>query len=385
MSGSVRHTRAAVAVVFIAGLLVLTHASLAGATTPGAAPATASDARALLGVSCAGTRDCWAVGWQETGSVTRTLTERWNGSAWKVAASPNVADALQTLLVSVSCPSLSDCWAGGYAEDAAGNETPIAEHWHSGKWSLGVLPEPKGSQSTGLTGISCPTTTRCWAAGATNPGNPGEQSVMEHWKDNRWSIVADSVAGTGATRSVSCVSDTNCWAVGVRSTGRTFAEHWRGRKWSVARTPGAGGFNAIACRRNACMAVGNTDTQFGLAERWNGTRWSVTPTRVPAGATFSYYAGVSCRTSSSCFLVGYYATKAGGDRTIIERWQHSKWSTIKNPEPTGRGRSAMEGVFCGSASVCWAVGLRQKVADVTPPVTLAERWNGVRWSVVRTP
>ena len=50
-------------------------------------------ASALEGVSCCGAAFCVAIGQNQTGTVTSTLVELWNGSAWSIVTSPNGSTA----------------------------------------------------------------------------------------------------------------------------------------------------------------------------------------------------------------------------------------------------------------------------------------------------
>jgi hypothetical protein len=117
-----------------------------------------------------------------------------------------------------------------------------------------------------------------------------------------------------------------------------------------------------------------------LAERWNGTKWSIEQTPDPAGSS-SYLTGVSCVSASACTAVGYYLKYHFGvssEVTLAERWNGTKWSIEHTPrEPTGGSSGRLFGVSCVSASACTAVGEGR--------LTLAERWNGTKWSIEHTP
>jgi hypothetical protein len=93
--------------------------------------------------------------------------------------------------------------------------------------------------------------------------------------------------------------------------------------------------------------------------------------------TISTLPGVSCATSISCFAVGL-----ANIQTLIERWQGSKWVQVTSPNPTGATSSSLHAVFCLSPAACWAVGRFTKTG---PDISLAEYWNGRRWSIVQTP
>ena len=75
---------------------------------------------ALLAVTALGTNNVWAAGLQLGRS---TVIEHWNGTSWKVVASPNTGTA--TALNSISAISPSDIWAAGCAACGdVGSNTP---------------------------------------------------------------------------------------------------------------------------------------------------------------------------------------------------------------------------------------------------------------------
>ena len=51
----------------------------------------------------------------------------------------------------------------------------------------------------------------------------------------------------------------------------------------------------------------------------------------------------------------------------------------------GAASASLRAVFCLSPGACWAVGASAKREVTSPDSTLAEHWNGRRWSIVRTP
>jgi hypothetical protein len=66
----------------------------------------------LLSVSCPSDSDCVAVGVYSSGG---TVVERWNGSNWALVASPDRSNTVSALL-GVSCTSATNCLAVGNAE-----------------------------------------------------------------------------------------------------------------------------------------------------------------------------------------------------------------------------------------------------------------------------
>ena len=140
----------------------------------------------------------------------------------------------------------------------------------------------------------------------------------------------------------------------------------------------------VSCTgRKECTATGLAATRTGknykpLAERWNGTTWTVqtTPTTNSGGylgAALS--AGVSCTSSTACMAAGFsYTAKAS--RLLGEGWNGRTWTIQPDSTPAVAGDPA--GIACTWAKDCTAVGSRSS------GMTLAEHWNGRRWSAVTT-
>ena len=123
-----------------------------------------------------------------------------------------------------------------------------------------------------------------------------------------------------------------------------------------------------------------------LAEAWNGTRWVVQATPNPPGATLNDLVSVSCTSPKACMAIGetevYSKHSPGPELTLAEAWNGFKWSIL--PTPAVEGTTAnLAGVSCTSASVCTAVGSYETSNNNLVP--LAEGWNGTRWAIESTP
>ena len=73
-------------------------------------------------------------------------------------------------------------------------------------------------------------------------------------------------------------------------------------------------------------------------------------------------------------------------KTLAERWDGSKWSVVSTPALSKEGRPSLRSVSCHSASSCVAVG--SLPSPWYPPegeTTIVEAWNGVEWAVQASP
>jgi hypothetical protein len=260
-------------------------------------------------------------------------------------------------------------------------------------------PMPVGVFSNGGA-VSCPRRSDCLIVGSAGP-NPASGGVLAaHWNGRSISALpapSPKSAASSVLNAISCASAARCLAVGSSDTAagdaRTLAESWNGSRWSIVRSPNPKGspdseLNAISCRRpTACVAVGlyvnRKSVSLSLAESWNGSRWSIVRSPNPKGSTGSGLTGVSCASASKCMAVGSYTGRSEVNKTLAEAWNGSRWSVIASPNPKGSTGSFLAGVSCFRRSACKAVGTYGNSSGVN--VALAESWNGAHWKVVSSP
>jgi hypothetical protein len=81
---------------------------------------------------------------------------------------------------------------------------------------------------------------------------------------------------------------------------------------------------------------------------------------------------VSCTAGGACTATGDTAT-ASANATLAQRWNGTKWSIQRTPNPKGGSSIELAGVSCAAVRVCTAVG---QYYNGTATLTLAERWKG---------
>ena len=118
-------------------------------------------------------------------SFQKTLVEHWNGTSWSIMTSPNPAAAADALLNGVSCPSTTSCYAVGSYTDFP---KQLVERWNGSTWSIVTTPSPPGTTNSSLSGVSCPSTTSCYAVGYYF-GSSTNTILVEHWNGTRWSVM----------------------------------------------------------------------------------------------------------------------------------------------------------------------------------------------------
>ena len=198
--------------------------------------------------------DAWAVGGPAArGTWTRPVVEHWNGTRWRLAASPASGVSLQA----VAAIDRIDVWAAGGR---------LLEHWDGVSWRRFSVPTVTGLRAVSATGHD-----DVWAVG---------ENVLLHWDGARW---RPSLRAVGLT-DVTALAGDDVWAVGI-SGARFFQLHWNGRRWSryAERVPDSPVFRPVAvvsasgpddvwAAANASGADGPTWPDTVLVH-WDGRAW----------------------------------------------------------------------------------------------------------------
>jgi hypothetical protein len=208
----------------------------------------------LVGLAALASNNVWAVGT----TITGTLVEHWNGSAWNVVTSPNPAGSSTNSLSGITAIAPNDIWAVGSSSSVVGVNTvqsTLVEHWNGSAWT--IVPSPNvAPQRTGvavrdlLTSVTAISPSNVWAAGysidvASGSGQPNK-SLIEHWNGSTWTIVpSPSPQGHNTLTGIAAISASDIWAVGFGSndvsTGIPIDKpellHWNGTVWSSVAAP----------------------------------------------------------------------------------------------------------------------------------------------------
>lgn len=260
-------------------------------------------------------------------------------------------------LSSVSCPSSTTCWAVGSQIEVTTSSGLI--------WSAQSEPGGVG----GLASVSCVSTTTCWAAGS---GAQGGAVIATTDAGQTWSNET-LPSGTPSLSGISCVSSTDCWA--VSSAGNIVATTDGGSTWSAQTTPpGVNALTGISCASASnCWAVGSYSTSTTtvavvISTTNGGTLWSAesspsssttsggTSSGLPVG--LPSFASVSCvagTTNCVAAAAGPSATSADPNPPTTELLSTTggqTWTEAAPPSST----ATYDTVLCESSSDCWAAG-----------------------------
>jgi hypothetical protein len=371
-----------------AGAPQIAAARSCGAAWSTVATKNPSDTAFLYSVDGVAMNDVWAVGdWSEEGSLVQTQIQRWNGTGWNIVPSPSPG-TIGASLGGVDAISANNAWAvGEYIDDEDASRT-LVERWNGSAWT--VVPSPnQGVENNVLSDVAAVGPSDVWAVGNYLDAATGNYRTLSlHWNGAMWSVVPSPSVGTGENNltAVAARSADDVWAVGYRfdpavGAYKTLILHWNGSAWSVVASPNPAPsgdnqlFGVTAFSATGAWAVGYhraADVREALIARWNGTAWTVSPSPDP-GTVDNQLFGIAALAAGDAWTVGTYATNAVRE-PLAEHWDGQAWSVASTPT-VGSGNGAFVTIQLSDLTVIgsqvWAVGFRS-----VPGVgiqTLAER------------
>ena len=376
------------AALLLAAAFALPSAAASGATWSLQTTPEVGATESFEGVSCTTERSCMAVGvYRSEAGATLALTETWDGSSWTQHAAALARGASGGEFFDVSCTSESACTAVGNSlrvlVPPITTRSPIAERWNGREWSVQTLATPAGARAWSIRGVHCSSASACTAVGSLEEAG-GTVILAETWNGTEWSVQT-TPRTSGELDEVSCTSASACTAVG-QTFGEgglilTLAARWDGRAWTVQRTPnGEAEFSFledVSCTTaTSCVAVGETFGRAGtgspLTAVWNGTTWVARAAPTPAETEHSALSGVSCTSERACIAVGLYRTRPEvAIATLAEQWNGERWTVATPPNPRSSRQTTLEAVSCTTSVLCTAVGH----STVAATEALAERFS----------
>jgi len=290
-------------------------------TVPSANPAGPLRSHYLAGVAAVSAHDIWAVGFYDNGgSGTRTLIERWNGTSWKAIKSPNVG-AGNNFLLAVTATSSGSAWAVGHYLKGTTNQT-LVEHWDGKTWKVIKSPSPGGPTSSSiLTGIAATSGHNAWAVGGITSGTVSRTLVMR-WSGTSWKVIKSPEVVGSFLEGVAATSAGNAWAVGYSAQGaasQTLIEHWNGTSWKRVKSPNPGGSTHSNGLTGVAVTSGHHAWAVGqysagtvyktLVEHWDGTSWKRLKSANPGGPAESrFLISVAAQSAGDVWAVGTYGS-----------------------------------------------------------------------------
>jgi hypothetical protein len=144
----------------------------------------------------------------------------------------------------VSCPTTSDCWAAGLGG------TIVATTNGGATWT-----SQRSGTDDWLEGASCPTISDCWAVGF-NYANGHATWLIVATTNGGATWTTQSSGTAGSLSGVSCPTTSDCWAVG--SGGAIVATTNGGASWTAQSSGTSSSLNGVSCPTTSdCWAVGS--------------------------------------------------------------------------------------------------------------------------------
>jgi hypothetical protein len=316
------------------------------------------------------------------------------GSGWSVVPSYNFG-SLDNVLAGVSAASATDAWAvGTYYPSSSGVLATLGEHFDGTRWTAYPLPNV-GVQENVLLAVSMPSGGNAWAVGYYVSGKFAQQTLIEHFDGNIWSVIPAPSPGAlqNILFGVSAVSDSDVWAVGAdqdsNGVWHTLTEHWNGIAWSVVPAVDAGSngnhlYAVNAVSSNNVYAVGQQAgagfPNQALVEHWDGKSWSVITSRADAASALPL--GVTA-TSSSLIIVGQQETDTAPYTTYVAAGVPKALSIQSTPN-AGTGENDLFAAATAADGSTWAVGWDINTTTGNHDPLILQLKNGV-WSLVSSP
>lgn len=296
-------------------------------------------------MTCTSADNCFAGGHYFDPNST-VLIEHWNGSAWSIDRTPNPPGTPSDYIYGIGCATSASCFAVGDAFTAhLGAEDPLTEYWNGSAWSIVPAVRPAGTNVTVFGDVACPAVGDCLAVGTYGADN-GYDHLVEQWNGTAWKIVPNPLSNIpGYLEGITCYSTSDCWASGFTEAASYSAviEHWNGNEWSVVPTPLPARATASFAGNMTCLSTTNCwsggryligKAPYTLVEHWNGHAWAIVPAPTPRDTSSNGLGSVSCTAPADCVAVGTTETVPPRYHTFAEHWNGSTWAIV--PTPYGR-------------------------------------------------
>jgi hypothetical protein len=176
--------------------------------------------------------DAWAVGiWsRDVTKPPQGLIEHWDGSRWRLVASP----AVPAVLLGVSVTAAEDAWAVGesaseYESGYTSHAFAVAEHWDGHRWRR--VPTPR---LRSLAAVAETSADDVWAVGADTSG----AAVVLHRAGSHWQV-RPRLPDHNLV-AVAALSPNDLWVGGsepAKKISRYLEMHWDGKRWSRYSQP----------------------------------------------------------------------------------------------------------------------------------------------------
>ncbi len=333
-------------------------------------------------------------------------------SIFSVQRTPNPNRAGNTLNA-VSAVSPADAWAVGYQNDNNLNESrTLTQHWNGTSWSTVRSPNPGSTpacqgSNTGnfLNAVASIDSNDVWAVGFSFTCTSLLRPMALHWNGTQWTVVATPKLNNNdnaALNGILAFASDDVYAVGYQPAKngavQTLIEHWDGSAWSVVPSPNANNTGNVLMSVSGSSptdiwAVGD-QTAPGIEVRtltlhFDGATWAVVPTPNPVGGSDldqNVLTSVVASAPNDVTAVGFTLANQT-ELTMAQHWNGTKWSVMPTPDKsTALGSlNALRGVTAVSPTDVYAVGFFNDAASAGQDLTLVLHFDGTTWRIISSP
>jgi phosphodiesterase/alkaline phosphatase D-like protein len=354
---------------------------------------TATLPKALNGVACPpASQGCIAVGWTREGEAgERQLhVERGIENSWVDLAMEVPAGAQSSELTNVSCPELDHCAVVG--NSIVEEESAPLFYWGSGlegespEWSAVEVEIPSGATEARLSSVDC--RTACMAVGSYRDSEGVLRPLAIGGSGEALSVPLPKGALDGHLNGVSCLSSSECFAAGGADGGLVVEApllvKWNGSAWSAAALLDPSHYTELSDVSCVTPVEGNkycdAISEGGSAFLGYGGAWRYDDNF--AYASIGPDASVSCLGALSCAAAGSGGPAADSMRAAFRSasilyslyWGDS-WHRHDPPAPGEGIYAGFNDISCAAVEDCTAVGWREDGEPLFP-----WHWDGSEWS-----
>jgi len=342
-------------------------------------------------ISCAAPGDCAAGGeygrfHHQEAFLVSERNGRW-GKAIEVPGTATLNSGGGADVVSISCPAVGECAAGGsYSDPGAYDYQVFVVSERNGRWGKAIEVPGMATLNSGdyasVGSVSCATAGNCAAGGSYAYGGGTTQAFVVDETNGNWGTAIEVPAAADGVESISCAAAGECAAGGYHSSsgslpGRAFVVSEKNGSWGTAiEVPGTAKLNhmdaavdSISCAAaGECAAIGDyqdggSGTQAFVVDETNGS-WG-NAIKVPGTATlnaggYAEVGSISCAAVGECAAGGYYMDGSRHQQPFVVSEVDGKWGkAIKVPGATTLsvvGEGARIAISCAKAGDCAAGG-----------------------------
>jgi photosystem II stability/assembly factor-like uncharacterized protein len=265
---------------------------------------------------------------------------------------------------------------------------------------LGWFTQYSTTDGSMLGGVSCPSTTVCFAVGNSASGNALVEQTTDaggHWVTN-----TNGVTGLGLN-AISCPDVHHCVAVGgvseggiIRPSNTVLVTTDGGANWSASTLPSVDGYlTSVSCPDVqhcwATSAVGIVGFSKVIATADGGTSWTVLNWSAPplpdnqSSPMSSQLNAMTCTTTSDCLTVGEVTYETTLDPPQVTQ---GVISTTHDGGATWHSQLVADdiiGISCPNAQSCVAMGQNTVDVEQSSPYRIVTSDGGSTWTISTPP